>query len=95
MAKTALEVKEDLDHLVSKINIGASFFDARAISVMGTFGNDILSLQKEPELKTCSTCRHFGKYTLHVCDGGLNGCKLLHIQDSDRELGGCNKWETK
>lgn len=96
--KTPIEIKKDVDYLISKVNIGASFFDARAITIMNTYGNDLIALQNNSnaiDIKMCHSCKHFGKYTLHHCDGGLSGCKLLHIEDSDRKLGGCLKWEAK
>lgn len=99
MAKTPIEIKKDIDYLVSKVNIGVSFFDARAISIMGTYGNDLMELEQpciQSNQKLCSTCKHFGNYTLHPCDGGLTGCKKLSIENSDRKLGGCiTHWEQK
>ena len=95
MSKTPIKIKEDVDYLVSKINIGASYFDAKAISIMNTYGNDLLSLSVSID-KVCSTCKHFGNFTLHPCDGGMIGCKKLNIEDSDRKLGGCiANWEQK
>ena len=96
IAKTPIEIKKDIDYLVSKVNIGVSYFDAKAISIMNTYGNDLLELEKPCAKKLCSTCKHFGKYTLHACDGGLTGCTKLSIENSDRVLGGCvSNWEQK
>lgn len=86
MIKTPIEIKNDIDYLINKVNIGMSFFDAKAISIMNTYGTDLTRLQNQ---NLCSTCIHFGKYTLHPCDGGLTGCKKLSIENSDRKLGGC------
>lgn len=39
-----LEINEDLDYLFSKINIGLSFFDARAIKIMNEVRSTIKDL---------------------------------------------------
>lgn len=99
MGQSPIEIKKDIDYLVSKVNIGASYFDARAISIMNTYGNDLMELEQsgvKSVQKLCSTCKHFGSYTLHACDGGLTGCKKLSIENSDRKLGGCMaNWKQK
>ena len=52
-------------------------------------------IQNTINSRSCSNCNHFGEYSLHICDGGMTGCKLLKIENSDRTLGGCHKWEKK
>ena len=41
------EIKEDINYLFSKINWGASFLDAEAITIMNEFVSDIEKLIKE------------------------------------------------
>lgn len=44
---TAKEINEDLNYLYSKINWGASFLDAKAVTIMNELSGKILDLEQQ------------------------------------------------